>query len=74
MAIWPVINLGEITEILDSKRKPITRSDRTKGPYPHYGATGIVGDVNDLIFDERLLLLGEGGAKWGAGEKSALLL
>ena len=74
MAIWPVVDLGEITEILDSKRKPITKSDRTKGPYPYYGATGIVDYVNDYIFDERLLLLGEDGAKWDAGEKSAFIV
>jgi type I restriction enzyme M protein len=74
MAIWPVVDLGEITEILDSKRKPITKSDRTKGPYPYYGATGIVDYVDDYIFDERLLLLGEDGAKWGAGEKSAFIV
>lgn len=74
MAIWPVVKLGEITEILDSKRKPITKSDRTKGPYPYYGATGIVDYVNDYIFDERLLLLGEDGAKWEAGQKSAFII
>jgi type I restriction enzyme M protein len=74
MANWPIVELGEITEILDSKRKPITKSDRTKGPYPYYGATGIVDYVNDYIFDERLLLLGEDGAKWGAGEASAFIV
>jgi len=74
MAIWPVVELGDITEVLDSKRKPITKSDRTKGPYPYYGATGIVDYVNDFIFDERLLLLGEDGAKWGAGQKSAFIV
>lgn len=31
------------------------------GGYPYYGASGIVGYVNDYIFDEDLILLGEDG-------------
>lgn len=73
-AMWPVVELGDITEVLDSKRKPITKSDRTKGDFPYYGATGIVDYVNDYIFDERLLLLGEDGAKWEAGQRSAFIV
>jgi type I restriction enzyme M protein len=70
---WPMVELGEIVEVLDKLRKPITKCDRTKGKYPYYGATGIVDYVNDFIFDERLVLIGEDGAKWGAGEKTAFI-
>ena len=54
--------LGECCEILDSMRIPITATDRREGPYPYYGANGIQDYVDDYIFDEPLLLLGEDGA------------
>jgi len=68
---WRREQLGELCEILDSQRKPITKRDRTAGKYPYYGATGIVDYVNDFIFDEPLVLVGEDGAKWGSGEYTA---
>jgi type I restriction enzyme S subunit len=70
---WPVKTLGEVCEVLDSLRKPITKRDRIAGDYPYYGATGIVDYVADYIFNERLVLVGEDGAKWGAGEKTAFI-
>lgn len=54
--------LGEISENLDSKRKPITSSLRESGDIPYYGASGIVDYVKDYIFDEDLLLVSEDGA------------
>ena len=66
--------LGEVCEVLDKKRKPITKRDRVAGPYPYYGATGILDYVEDWIFDERLILLGEDGAKWGRNEQSAFII
>lgn len=66
-----VVKLGELCEILDSKRKPVTKKDRVAGEYPYYGATGIQDYVADYIFDEKLVLVGEDGAKWGAGENTA---
>ena len=68
---WQTKQLGELCEILDSQRKPITKRDRTTGKYPYYGATGIVDYVNDFIFDEPLVLVGEDGAKWESGESTA---
>ena len=70
-AHWTTKPLGDICEILDSKRKPVTKSDRKPGPFPYYGATGILDYVADYIFDEKLILIGEDGAKWGAGENTA---
>ena len=63
--------MGDVVEILDSKRKPITKSDRKEGIYPYYGATGELDRVAEYLFDEPLVLLGEDGAKWGAAENSA---
>ena len=71
---WVWCRLGEVCEVLDSKRKPITKCDRKPGPYPYYGATSIQDYVEGYIFDEPLLLLGEDGAKWGPGEASAFLI
>ncbi|MBQ5472812.1 MAG: restriction endonuclease subunit S, partial [Treponema sp.] len=68
---WEIKKLGEVCEFLDSRRKPITANKRTKGPIPYYGATGILDYVADFLFDEELILLGEDGAKWGPGDKSA---
>ena len=70
---WQVRPLGELCEVLDNKREPITKRDRIAGGYPYYGATGILDYVASYIFDEDLVLLGEDGAKWGAGEKSAFI-
>ena len=71
---WVEKRLGEVCEILDSKRKPITKKDRVAGPIPYYGATSVQDHVRDYIFDEPLVLLGEDGAKWGAGDKSAYMI
>ena len=71
---WEYRKLGEICEILDSRRKPITKNKRESGTIPYYGATGILDYVKDYIFDEKLVLLGEDGAKWGAGENSAYII
>src|SRR5690606_18355886 len=35
---WEVGTLGEITLNYDSKRKPVTSTERKKGVYPYYGA------------------------------------
>lgn len=71
---WQMKKLGEVCDILDSKRKPITKKDRKLGEYPYYGATGILDYVDGYLFEEKLLLIGEDGAKWGAGENSAYLI
>lgn len=60
---WRICNLGEVFEILDSKRVPIKDSERNerKGPYPYYGASGPIDSIDDFIFDEEILLLSEDG-------------
>lgn len=68
---WQIKPLGDLCDILDHKRKPITKSDRVAGPYPYYGATCIQDYVADFLFDEPLVLVGEDGAKWGPGEATA---
>lgn len=48
--------------ILDKKRKPITKSARTNGEYPYYGANGIQDYVDNYIFDGTYVLVGEDGS------------
>jgi len=55
-------NLPQISVNLDSKRKPITSSKRKSGPYPYYGASGIVDYVEGYLFDGNYLLISEDGA------------
>jgi len=71
---WLVKPLEKLCNVLNNRRKPITSSHREKGIYPYYGASGIVDFVKDYIFNERLLLVGEDGAKWGAFEKTAFIV
>ena len=59
---WEDLAIPEVSENLDSKRVPITKSVRENGQYPYYGASGIVDYVADYIFDEPLLLVSEDGA------------
>ena len=68
---WNSIPLGELVDVLDNMRKPITKPDRVAGPYPYYGATGALDWVSAFLFDEPLILIGEDGAKWAAGDNSA---
>ena len=68
---WVTKSLGEVCDILDNRRKPITKPDRTPGENPYYGATGVQDFVKDYLFDEPLVLVGEDGAKWGSGENTA---
>lgn len=70
---YPMTKLGDIVEVLDYKRRPISKADRISGEYPYYGATGIVDYINDYIFDEELVLVGEDGAKWNSTDKSAFI-
>lgn len=59
---WGIKTIDQISENLDSRRVPITKSQRKSGKYPYYGASGIVDYVDGYIFDENLLLVSEDGA------------
>ena len=61
---WTSCTLQDTVDFLDGQRKPLESADRAKrqGQYPYYGASGIIDYIDDFIFDEPLLLLGEDGA------------
>jgi len=67
---WVWTTLEHCVDILDSQRVPVNASERdaritgkhSSELYPYYGATGQVGWIDDYLFDEELVLLGEDGA------------
>lgn len=61
---WRTGTVGEIIEIHDSKRIPLSGADRSKMEkkiYPYYGAASLMDFVDNYIFDGKYLLLGEDG-------------
>lgn len=61
--------IGDVCDILDSQRIPITAHERVKGIYPYYGANGVQDYVNDYIFDDELVLVAEDGGYFGSKTK-----
>lgn len=61
---WKIDLLEDVAEFLDGMRRPIKDADRAlmQGEYPYYGASGVIDHVNNYIFDDELILLGEDGA------------
>ena len=61
---WTSCALQDAVDFLDGQRKPLESADRARrqGAYPYYGASGIIDYIDDYIFDDPLLLLGEDGA------------
>jgi len=61
---WRVGQLGEIIDIHDSNRIPLSSRERQKrqGSYRYYGAAGIVDYVDDFLFDGIYVLVGEDGS------------
>ena len=61
---WRVGTVGEIVELHDAKRIPLSgtvREQMKSKTYPYYGAASLMGYVDDYIFDGKYLLLGEDG-------------
>ena len=66
---WCICKLENIAKILDNLRKPISSNERNlriankpkEDLYPYYGATGLVGMIDDYILNGKFLLLGEDG-------------
>ena len=62
---WQVVRLGDVAEVLDSRRIPLNADARATmvGEYPYYGANGVVDYIDRWIFDETedLILLAEDG-------------
>ncbi len=63
MKMWPLAKLGDVLELFDHRRVPLNSSQRAArpGPYPYYGAQGVIDRLDDFIFDGRYLLIPEDG-------------
>ena len=62
---WEMGTLGEVIEIYDNLRVPLSKMERDKMKvgllYPYYGAAKIMDYINDFIFDGEYILMGEDG-------------
>ena len=61
---WKFVRFGELMINRDSERIPVSVADRRKKKkiYDYYGASGVIDSIDDYLFDEELLLIGEDGA------------
>jgi type I restriction enzyme S subunit len=61
---WKVAQLKRNVEFLNNQRVPLSTEERSyrQGEYPYYGASGIIDYVDDYIYEESLILIGEDGA------------
>lgn len=61
---WVVTSLKYFYENLDFRRIPLSSEERggRQGEYPYYGASGVIDSVDDYLFDEGCVLVGEDGA------------
>ena len=61
---WEAVDFGDITFNRDAERIPLSVSDRNmrKGEYDYYGASGVIDNIDNYLFDKPLLLIGEDGA------------
>ena len=63
---WRLAPLEQLVEILDGRRVPVSAPERANRPgdVPYYGASGQVDTIDEALFDEPLLLLGEDGVQF----------
>ena len=63
MEEWKEYKLGDVINVLDNKRIPLSSKERStrKGNFPYYGAQGIIDYINDFIFNGTYLLIAEDG-------------
>ncbi len=62
---WTVGRVRHLFHNLDNRRVPLSAVDRgrmTKRLYDYYGASGVIDQVDDYLYDEDLLLIAEDGA------------
>jgi type I restriction enzyme S subunit len=61
---WELTNIGKVSECSDKKRIPLSKRQREQkqGSIPYYGATSVMDYVDEAIFDDIYLLIGEDGS------------
>lgn len=79
---WTVVPLEMVCEIYDNLRKPINSNERVKRIkgkdkselFPYYGATGLVGFIDNYLTDGEYILLGEDAAPFFDKSKNVAYL
>jgi type I restriction enzyme S subunit len=63
MTEWREVELGELIEVHDHRRVPISRiiREQRQGEYRYYGAQGVIDHIDDYIFDGDYILVAEDG-------------
>jgi type I restriction enzyme S subunit len=58
------VKVGEVSDFHNRRRVPLSSREREQRPgtVPYYGATGVFGYVDEALFDEILVLVGEDGS------------
>ncbi len=62
---WEIMPVKQVFECLNHRRIPLNGTERermTSRVYDYYGASGVIDQVEDYIFDDELLLIAEDGA------------
>jgi restriction endonuclease S subunit len=61
---WRATTLGDVIEIFDSKRIPLSGREREarQGNYPYHGAASVMDYVDDFLFNGIYALMGEDGS------------
>jgi len=61
---WVFVRFGELMISRDSERVPVSTDERARRAkvYDYYGASGVIDQIDDYLFDKELLLIGEDGA------------
>lgn len=63
MSAWREVTLGDVIELHDHKRVPLSGAVRKtrQGAFPYYGAQGVIDHIDDFLFDGRYILIPEDG-------------
>lgn len=71
---WDVFTIPDIAENFDTKRAPLSSRQRAemRGPYPYYGATGVLDYLNDYKLEGSYLLIAEDGTVTVDGKRPML--
>ena len=62
---WEILSVGKVSSCFDNRRIPLSRKQREckqPGAIPYYGATSIMDYINEYIFNDIFLLIGEDGS------------
>ncbi|HEY2140961.1 MAG TPA: restriction endonuclease subunit S [Solirubrobacteraceae bacterium] len=58
------VSVGDVAQFHNKRRIPLSSSQRAlrPGPFPYYGATGVLDSIDDYLFSGRYVLVGEDGS------------